>query len=106
MNIARNNAHPSAPSPNPTLMLQLHFQLCSIAHVATKVQVILWQYIVLTWGCKYGKVDQKSSPSFFGQRPKSSSEVLFKFDFFYDDLYCCFKYSYIEYQVEVFKIYH
>ena len=39
---------------------------------------------------------------FFGQRPKSSAKVSFKLDFYFlflhDDLYCCVKYSNVEYQ--------
>ena len=29
--------------------LVLHSKLCSITHVATKVHVILWSFVVLTW---------------------------------------------------------
>ena len=49
-----------------------------------KFRVKLWDSNV---GCKYGKVNQKSVPVYynhncFSQRPKSSSNVLFKLDFF------------------------
>ena len=27
----------------------MHSKLCSITHVATKVHVILWSFVVLTW---------------------------------------------------------
>ena len=40
------------------------------------------------------------------KRPKSSSQVLFELDIFHDDLYCCVKYSNVEYQVEIFKNCH
>jgi hypothetical protein len=44
-------------------------------------------------------------PYSFGQTPQSSSKVLFTLDFLniYGDLYCCVKYSNIEYQDEIFK---
>ena len=32
--------------------------------------------------------------------------MLFKLEIFHDDLYCCVKYSNVEYQVEIFKPYH
>ena len=37
---------------NPTLhniTKHVHSKLCSITHVATKVHVILWSFVVLTW---------------------------------------------------------
>ena len=40
----------------------------------------------------------------FGQTPKGSSKVLFRLDFFFHGtLYCCVRYSNIEYQDEIFK---
>ena len=55
-----------------------------------------------------GKVDQKIDPifynhSFYGQMPKSSSKVFFYWTLFHVDLYCCVKYSSVEYQDEIFK---
>jgi hypothetical protein len=42
----------------------------------------------------------------FCQRPKSSSKVLFELECFcHDDMYCCIKYSNVDYQVEIFKTY-
>ena len=43
---------------------------------------------------------------FFDQMPKGSSKVFFKLDFINDALYCCVRYSNIEYQDEIFKTYH
>ena len=43
---------------------------------------------------------------FLGETLKSSSKVLFKLDCFDASLYCCVRYSNIEYQGEVFKTYH
>ena len=43
---------------------------------------------------------------FLGKMSKSSSKVLFQFGlFFHGALYCCVRYSHIEYQDEIFKTY-
>ena len=49
----------------------------------------------------YGKI-----MIFFGEMPKSSSNMLFKLDIFHVALYYWIKYSYIEYQYESSKTYH
>ena len=55
-------------------------------------------------GCKHGKVDQNSALEY--QNYNCGSKVLFKWDFFHDELYCCVKYSIVEYDVEIFKTNH
>jgi hypothetical protein len=34
---------------SPKIVYGKHFKLCSITAVATKVHVILWSFVVLTW---------------------------------------------------------
>ena len=41
--------HPCHPSVKLMLKLLIHSKLCSITPVATKVHVILWSFLVLTW---------------------------------------------------------
>ena len=45
-------------------------------------------------------------PSFFGQTPKSGSEVLFELGIFCDNLYCCVKNLNVKNKIEIFKTYH
>ena len=66
-------------------------------------------------GSKHGQVYQKNKMlwytkmiKFLGQTPNSSSKVLFELDFFIflnGTLYCCVRYSNLEYQDEIFKTY-
>ena len=44
--------------------------------------------------------------NFFDQMSNLSSKVLFNWIFFHGALYCCVRYSNIEYQDEIFKTYH
>ena len=44
--------------------------------------------------------------NFFGQTPKSSIKVLFKFNLIHDALYCCVRYTYIKHQGEISTTYH
>ena len=43
---------------------------------------------------------------YFDETPRGSSTLFFKLDFINDALYCCVRYSNIEYQDEIFKTYH
>lgn len=59
---------------------------------------------------KHGKVDTNGAHhssilklNFLGQRVKKNSEVMFKLDFFHDNLCGCVKYSNVGYHVEFFK---
>jgi hypothetical protein len=87
-----------------------HLYILQCLRIYLNFEILKKQSFQFTIGCKDGKVDQKDALVYqnhncFGQRPKSSSKVFSKLDFFFhNELYCCVKDSNVEYQAKFFKL--